>query len=177
MKKLHLKSLFAVGCTLALLTAAGNAAGQEKAGAVATLTDTAGKGFGTVSFTQGPHGLLLEADLENLPPGILAFHLHATGACSPDFKAAGGHLNPTNKKHGVLAAEGPHLGDMPNIHVPPSGKVQFELFLPELNLDKGDNQLLDQDGTSVIIHKQADDYKTDPAGAAGDRLACGVIKK
>lgn len=172
-----LTSLLAAGWALTLLTAAGTATGQEKTGAVATLTGSDGQGFGTVSFTQGPHGLLLEADLKNLPAGTLAIHLHAIGSCSPDFKAAGGHLNPTGKKHGMLAAEGPHLGDLPNIHVPASGALQYELFLPELNLDQGDNQLLDQDGTSVIIHKQADDYKTDPAGGAGDRLACGVIEK
>lgn len=176
MKKSLKKHIIAIGCGLAVMMAAGSAVAQDSA-ATATLASSEGRELGTVAFTEGPKGLLLMAELHDLPEGTLAFHLHATGACSPDFHAGGGHFNPTGKKHGFLAAEGPHPGDMPNIHVPASGKVQFELFLPGLTLDKGENQLLDKDGTTVMIHKQADDYKTDPAGGAGDRIACGVIKK
>ncbi len=75
-----------------------------------------------------------------------------------------------------MSPDGLHLGDMPNIYVPDSGKLQFEFFLPELTIGEGSNKILDTDGTAVLIHKGPDDYKTDPAGAAGDRIACGVIK-
>lgn len=176
MKKLNLKSILAVTCGMAIIAAAGSSIGQDKAGAEATLQGTDGREHGTVNFTEGPHGLLLKADLKDLPPGTHAFHLHATGVCSPDFKAAGGHYNPTGKKHGFMSADGPHAGDMPNIHVPESGKLQFELFLPELTIGEGSNKILDTDGTAVLIHKGPDDHKTDPAGAAGDRIACGVVK-
>lgn len=176
MKKLHLKSIVAASCGMAIITAAGYVFGQGDSGAEATLQGADGRGFGTVSFVQGPGGIHLTADLQDLPAGIHAFHFHAIGSCSPDFKAAGGHLNPTGKKHGFMNADGPHLGDMPNIHVPDSGKLQFELFLTGMAIGEGSAPLLDGDGTAVMIHKDRDDYTTDPAGAAGDRIACGVIR-
>lgn len=179
MKKLHenVKSLLAAGCAIAVVTAAGYAAGQEKADAEAVLQSTDGRDAGTAVFFQSPHGVLLKADLKNLPAGELGFHIHANGSCSPDFKAAGGHFNPTGKKHGFMSEAGPHLGDMPNIHVPASGMLQVQQFLPDVTVDKGENRLLDDDGAALMIHAKPDDYTTDPAGDAGDRIACGVIKK
>lgn len=176
MKKFPTRHLVATLCGLATILAAGSAIAQDSA-AAATLANSQGREVGTVSFTEGSNGLLLQADLHDLPAGTHGFHLHAVGACTPpDFKAAGGHFNPTEKKHGFLAKEGPHLGDMPNIHVPASGTLAFEFFLPEVTIDK-EAQLMDKDGTAVMIHSKADDYKTDPAGEAGDRIACGVIEK
>jgi Cu-Zn family superoxide dismutase len=176
MKKMLLKSILAVSCSVVVMAAAGFAGAQDTSGAQTTLQGTDGRDLGTINFTQGPNGLLLKADLKDLPAGTLAFHLHSTGSCNPDFMAAGGHLNPTGKKHGFMHADGPHLGDMPNIHVPDSGKLQFELFLADMTIKAGPSPLLDEDGTTVMIHEGADDYLSDPAGAAGSRIACGVIE-
>lgn len=176
MKFFNSRSILPIICGVAITTASGSSYGQDMAAAEATLHGIDGGEVGSVNLTQGPHGLLLKADLHGLPAGTLAFHFHTTGSCSTEFKAAGGHLNPTGKKHGFMSAEGSHLGDMPNIHVPDSGRLKFELFLAGMTLGEGSSPLLDADGTSVMIHKQADDYRTDPAGAAGDRIACGVIQ-
>ena len=176
MKKTCIKQLVGTVCGIVAILAGGSAIAGDYA-AEAKMTNSEGREVGTVSFTEGPRGLLLHAELHDLLAGTLAFHLHATGSCSPDFMAGGGHFNPTGKKHGFLAEEGPHLGDMPNIHVPASGTLAFEFYLPEVSLDKGEARLLDDDGATVMIHAKPDDYKTDPAGGAGDRIACGVIQK
>lgn len=177
MKLFNLKLIYSIICGAAITAAAGFSIGQDNTAAEAVLHGIDGSQVGTVDLIQGPHGLLLQADLKSLPAGELAFHFHTTGSCSPEFMAAGGHLNPTGKKHGFMSADGPHLGDMPNIHVPASGQLQFELFLTGMTLGEGSSPLLDADGTAVMIHKQADDYRTDPAGAAGDRIACGIIQR
>lgn len=121
-----------------------------------------------------PDGVLLEAGLRNLPAGPHAFHIHAVGICSPSFEAAGGHFNPTNEAHDLLASSGPHAGDFPNIHVPQSGNLDFEAYNSRLELN---GELFDADGAAIVIHRGADDYRTDPAGNAGTRIACGVISR
>ncbi len=140
----------------------------------ATLHDRSGAVVGEVDFSETPTGLLVEARLVGLPAGSHAFHLHARGRCEGDFKSAGGHFNPDGTQHGFLSAEGPHAGDMPNIHVPASGSLSVEAFLPE-RLLVGQGGLMDDDGTALVIHEGADDYRSQPAGAAGKRIACGVI--
>jgi superoxide dismutase, Cu-Zn family len=103
-------------------------------------------------------------------------HVHAVGKCEPPFTTAGPHFNPGSKKHGLEAADGAHAGDMPNLHIPSSGDVNVEVLNSMITLAKGHpNSVLDSDGSAVVIHAKADDYKTDPAGDAGDRIACGVI--
>ena len=114
----------------------------------------------------------------NLSPGVHAIHVHEAGRCdAPDFKAAGGHFNPENKKHGIENPEGHHAGDLPNLTVGANGKGTFKTTIPGVTL-AGDSatSLLKVGGTSVVIHEKADDMKTDPAGNAGARLACGVIQ-
>ena len=155
-----------------VMTASGTALAADMA--VAALADRDGKNVGTVTLRQTPHGALLHAKLVNLPAGAHAFHVHAVGKCEPPFKSAAGHYNPDGKKHGLMSEDGPHAGDMPNIHVPASGALEIEVHAPGVNLD---GQLFDNDGAAIVIHEGADDYKTDPAGAAGPRIACGVIKK
>lgn len=143
--------------------------------ATAVLKDADGKEVGTVTLTAVPTGVLLDADLTALPRGDHAFHIHETGKCeAPDFKSAGGHFNPEEDKHGLMTQAGPHAGDMPNIHVPESGKLHIEVLNQMVNLKLG---LLDEDGSAIVIHEGPDDYETDPAGAAGSRIACGVITK
>ena len=142
--------------------------------AKAEMKNRDGHSVGTVSLRQTPHGALVHAKLANLPAGTHAFHVHGIGKCEPPFKSAGGHFNPSGKKHGILVQAGLHAGDMPNIHVPASGALEIEVLATGVNLD---DQLFDADGSAIVMHEGADDYMTDPAGAAGPRIACGVIGK
>lgn len=140
----------------------------------AAMANANGESVGEVELSQTPHGTLLHAKLTGLPPGAHAFHVHTVGKCEPPFKSAGGHFNPDGVKHGILAEDGVHAGDMPNIHVPESGALEIEVLNTLLMLDAS---LFDDDGAAIVIHDGPDDYKTDPAGAAGPRIACGVIEK
>jgi superoxide dismutase, Cu-Zn family len=155
------------------LTLAAPAVAAERATAV--LNDAKGNEVGKAEVTTTPSGVLIRLDLTALPAGDHAFHIHAVGKCEPpDFKSAGPHFNPDQTKHGYLSPEGPHAGDMPNLHVPADGKLQVEILEPNVTLS-GESPLLDADGAALIIHAGADDYRTDPAGNSGDRIACGVV--
>jgi Cu-Zn family superoxide dismutase len=143
--------------------------------ATAVLKDANGKEVGKVTIIAVPTGVLLDADLTAVPPGDHAFHIHAIGKCEPpDFKSAGGHFNPEEDKHGLMNEAGPHAGDLPNIHVPENGKLHIEVLNQRVSLSDG---LFDDDGSAIVIHQRPDDYKTDPAGNAGPRIACGVITR
>jgi Cu-Zn family superoxide dismutase len=133
-----------------------------------------GGSAGTVTVTPTPHGLLLAADLSGLGDGERSFHLHETGVCEGDFSSAGGHYNPTDKEHGYMAENGPHAGDMPNFTAT-GGTAQFQTFNPMVTMSGGEAPLNDADGTSIVVHDGADDYTSQPAGDAGDRIACGVV--
>jgi Cu-Zn family superoxide dismutase len=95
----------------------------------------------------------------------------------PAFTTAGGHFNPDQKHHGLDNPEGPHAGDMPNFTVKPNGTAKVTVVDPRVNLGAGDHSLFANGGTSLMIHAKADDMKSDPAGNAGDRMACGTITK
>ena len=168
MMKLTGTTILLAGLALVAATHAASAAEQ----ASAQMMNANGESIGSVTLRATPHGTLLHAKLENLPAGAHAFHVHAVGVCEPPFKSAGGHFNPTGAKHGIESAEGVHAGDMPNIHVPESGALEIEVLNTLLHLDAS---LFDEDGAAIVIHDGPDDYVTDPAGAAGPRIACGVI--
>jgi superoxide dismutase, Cu-Zn family len=141
----------------------------------ATLQDAKGQPMGDVTLEQTPHGVLIRGTLSNLPAGVHAIHIHEAGKCEgPEFKTAGGHFNPHKKAHGMLNPQGKHEGDLPNLTVGQDGKVQFEFFA---NQGLTVKSLQDTDGAAVVVHAKADDYKTDPAGDAGGRIACGVVSK
>jgi Cu-Zn family superoxide dismutase len=165
-----------VAVALAAMVALGSspAAAQN---AKAALKNADGKDVGSAELTQTPHGVLIRLSVKGLPPGEHAFHVHGVGKCEPPFTSAGGHFNPENKKHGVMAAGGPHAGDMPNLHIPSSGDLVVEVVNAAITLDKGKpNSVFQTNGTALIVHAGKDDYKSDPTGEAGGRIACGVIQ-
>lgn len=161
--------LLAAAAALSLAAVPARAASSAEA----TLHDAAKKKVGSATLTETPQGVLVHATLEGIPAGVHAFHVHETGKCEPPFKSAGGHWNPGTKKHGFSAEGGAHAGDLPNVHVPDSGTLEFEVLAPGAKLA----EMLDADGAALVVHAKADDYATDPAGDAGDRIACGVIEK
>jgi Cu-Zn family superoxide dismutase len=108
---------------------------------------------------------------------MMPIHVHGVGKCEPPFTSAGGHFNPGGKKHGIMAAEGHHAGDMPNLYIPTNGEIVIEVVNAAITLEKGkSNSVFGPDGTALIIHAGKDDYKTDPTGDAGARIACGIIQ-
>lgn len=144
--------------------------------AKAALKDAQGKDVGEVQLVQVTNGVLIRMALKGAPAGERAFHIHAVGKCEAPFTSAGPHFNPAGHKHGLEAKEGSHAGDMPNLHIPPSGELVIEIANPMVTLAKGQpNSLFDADGSAIVIHAGKDDYKSDPAGNAGDRIICGVI--
>jgi superoxide dismutase, Cu-Zn family len=134
--------------------------------------------IGTATFSQTDSGVEIKLDVSQLPPGTHGIHVHSVGKCEgPDFKSAGGHLNPEGKKHGTDNPEGPHAGDMPNIEVGSDGQAHMTIIAKGVTLGSGPNSLFHDGGTALVIHEKADDYKTDPTGNSGNRIACGVIQK
>ncbi len=142
------------------------------------LSDAKGKSIGTAKLTPDPGGVKITLAVKGLPPGDHAIHSHETAKCEgPDFKSAGGHFNPEHKQHGTDNPQGPHAGDMPNFTVDAKGSSTASVVAPGVTMDDGPHSVFTGGGTALVIHEKADDMKTDPAGAAGNRIACGLIKK
>jgi Cu-Zn family superoxide dismutase len=148
--------------------------------ATANVIDADGAQIGTVTFNATKSGMLhVVAELTDLPPGPHGFHVHEAGECDAEggFESAGGHY-AGDMDHGVMAEGGPHPGDFPNVNVGQDGVLKAEFFTERLSLEEGgDNPLLDEDGSSVVVHSGPDDYASQPSGDAGDRIACGVIEQ
>jgi Cu-Zn family superoxide dismutase len=146
--------------------------------ATATLRDAAGKTVGTATLTPAQGGVKVSVTVSGVTPGPHGFHVHAVGKCEgPDFKSAGGHFNPGSREHGLENPKGAHTGDMPNLSVGPDGTGKGEFLARGATLEPGAGSLFPEGGTAVVLHAAPDDMKSDPAGNAGARIACGVVAR
>jgi Cu-Zn family superoxide dismutase len=161
------------------LLCASVACGQDASkSAHADIMDAQGSKVGTARITAGADGVSVLVNVEKLSPGTHGIHIHNIGKCEgPAFTTAGGHFNPDMKKHGKDNPDGPHAGDLLNLEVGADGAGKATLHAMGVTLGDGPNSLFHDGGTAIVIHATADDYKTDPSGNSGARIACGVIEK
>jgi len=165
-----------VCCFLFALVLVPAAAGAKENGVAIKVKDAAGKDIGVVNIKPTGSGVTLKLDLHSLAPGEHAIHFHQNAKCeAPDFKSAGPHFNPESKKHGLENPEGAHAGDMLNFSADEKGNAKATILNKGVNLGTDAHSLYTHGGTAIVIHAKPDDMKTDPAGNAGDRIACGVI--
>ena len=135
-----------------------------------------GRPVGTVTLSEDASGITVLVDASAIPVGTHGLHLHEKGVCEgPKFESAGAHWNPESKQHGRDNPMGAHLGDLDNLVVPEAGTASAKLTLPGVTISGTAHALGDADGTSLVIHAKQDDYRTDPSGNSGDRIACAVL--
>jgi Cu-Zn family superoxide dismutase len=143
------------------------------------MMDLEGKSLGTLELTTVDGHVHISGALTGLPGGDHGIHIHETGDCDAagKFESAGGHFNPTDNQHGMENPEGAHAGDLPNIAATAEGGgALVDITAEGVTLGEGDNSLFDADGSAIVVHADPDDYRSDPAGNSGDRIACGVIE-
>jgi Cu-Zn family superoxide dismutase len=161
-----------VGCATDSATDGDSSSGQ----ASATLSDAGGASKGSATVSDTAQGVRLVVQASGLTPGAHGLHLHTVGRCdAPAFASAGPHWNPTAKMHGRDNPAGLHMGDLPNLIVGTDGTGRLEATVTGAKLTGGAMPLLDSDGAAIVVHAAADDYKTDPSGNSGARVACGVF--
>ncbi|MCY7271142.1 MAG: superoxide dismutase family protein [Sphingomonas bacterium] len=158
---------------------AGNAmAGNAIAGAPAAFFFKSGAAaeLGTVTVSEDPAGLMLNLSATGMPAGVHGIHLHETGLCDgPKFESAGKHWNPAGKQHGRDNPAGAHAGDLANLTIAADGSAKVSIPIAGAMIASGAMMLADADGTALVVHAKPDDYKTDPSGDSGDRIACAVL--
>lgn len=142
-------------------------------GAETTLRDAGGIEKGRATITTAGDAMRLTLDVQGMPPGPHGVHFHTVGRCDPpSFEGAGPHWNPTGRQHGRDNPQGAHAGDVPNISVDGNGRGTLTVDVPGSLAS-----LMDADGAALIVHAAPDDYRTDPSGNSGARLACGVLAR
>jgi len=158
----------------AAATEAAQADAGMSQGGTGTLVNAEGAQLGNASVSITASGqTLIALQAEGLPEGTHGVHVHKVGACDgPAFETAGEHVGAGEQEHGIMAASGPHPGDLPNAHAGADGAVTYEAFAAELTGD----MLFDDDGSALIVHADPDDYTTQPSGDSGDRITCAVIE-
>jgi superoxide dismutase, Cu-Zn family len=166
-----------IAITAALVISSAFSAAAQKTVKV-DMKDGMGSSVGTAELSLAPKGVSIKLNLMNLPPGMHGIHVHAVAKCEgPAFTTAGGHLNPDMKHHGLDNPDGPHAGDMPNVTVAADGTAKATIVAPGVTMGDDPHSIFSNGGTALVIHASADDEKTDPAGNAGARIACGTIAK
>lgn len=174
-------ALVLAGCASLDLGLGGGEEDRLGPDATATLRTPDGRVVGQVDLHDTPHGAaILRVTVSGgvIEAGTHGFHIHETGRCEPDFGAAGGHYAPRGHAHGFLDPEGWHAGDLPNLHLERTGRTEFEILAQGVTTRAGETgTLFDADGSAFIVHAVPDDYRSQPSGAAGDRVACGVIQR
>lgn len=167
---------------LAVAVAVGACANDARLGdtgpehAQANLLDRSGQLLARATASEEPAGVRVRLEAAGLRPGTYGAHIHTIGRCDPpSFDSAGPHWNPTTRQHGFEAPSGHHAGDLPNLVVGQTGQGSVEYLVSGARLANGAMALMDRDGAAVIVHERADDYRTDPSGNSGPRIACGVL--
>jgi Cu-Zn family superoxide dismutase len=171
---LALAVAFGAGCQRASSSGA-----REIRSAIAEMRSASGVRFGTLTLSPGVAGVRIDGALVGVPAGVHGIHFHQVGRCDgPDFTSAGPHLNPSGAEHGLDNPRGPHAGDLPNVTANTNGQMIVDMATSRVRLSSvGSGSLFDGDGTALVIHADADDQRTDPAGNSGERIACGVITR
>ena len=143
---------------------------------VSEMIGSSGDPIGKAVLSQEAGGTRIQLDINGLPAGTYGVHLHAVGKCeTPAFTSAAGHFNPGMTQHGRMNPAGEHAGDLPNLVVGADRHGVLDAVKADLRLADGAAPLLDGDGAAIMVHAGPDDYKTDPSGNSGARIACGVI--
>ena len=167
-----MRSIIGIAVLCVLAGCATDTGSSRSSEARAALRDSSGKEVGQARLRSATNGFRLSLQVAGVAAGVHGVHVHTVGQCNPpDFASAGGHWNPTSRQHGKDNPAGAHAGDLPNMTVGADGKGSLDFVLNGASLAT----LLDADGAAVVVHAAADDYKTDPSGNSGARIACGVL--
>jgi superoxide dismutase, Cu-Zn family len=168
--------LKAMTTALAAAAMASAAAANVLGAAHAQIRTPDGRAVGSAVIPIRSGVIVVQIAASGLRPGRYGVHLHAVGRCEgPAFESAGPHWNPTGRRHGSRNPQGHHLGDLPNLVIAANGTGRLEFTIPGTGAWDGAHPLFDADGASILIHAAPDDYRTDPSGNSGARIACGVL--
>jgi len=175
MKTLSFLGLIAAAALVSACASLGDIPDRRLASAA--LSQANGSPAGTVIVTAAGDKVTIAIAVVGLPQGPHGMHLHTVGKCEPPgFTSAGPHLNPHSAQHGTANPAGSHLGDLPNIAANSLGAGAASAALPGTRAEL-EAALFDADGAAVVVHADPDDYRTDPSGNSGARIACGVLKR